>query len=161
MVGFSAGAELSAPSALFFKDFAMKNHRITDPLVGVSARPDFVGVIYTRPTLFTKFPETAIPSNVPPSFIACAGAGDEVNALWATDYFTPMLKSGVPNLEMYIYDRGGHGVKREGAAGIPYGMWIDRYMDRFCDLGFLSKPGEETKAAHDVAEYAKKAPSGK
>lgn len=160
MIGFSAGAELSAPAALFYEDFEKKNDAAKDPLAGVSARPDFVGVIYPGPTPFTKFPETKIPSNVPPSFIACAGAGDRVHALWATDYYLPMLKASVPNVEMHIYGRGGHGVKREGPAGIPYGMWIDRYMDWFRDLGFLGKPGEETKAAREVAEYAKKAPSG-
>ena len=67
-----------------------------------------------------------------------------------------MLKAGVPNLDMHIYARGGHGVKREGPDGIPYGTWITRYMDWFRDLGFLSKPGEETRAARDVAAYASK-----
>ena len=156
MIGFSAGAELSAPSALFFEDFQKKNSASSDPLAKVSARPDFVGVIYPGPSPFTKFPETKIPANVPPSFIACAGAGDQIHALWAADYFNPMLKAGVPNLEMHIYARGGHGVKREGPEGIPYGTWITRYMDWFRDLGFLGKPGEETRAARDVAAYASK-----
>lgn len=156
MIGFSAGAELSAPAALFFDEFAKKNGA-PDPLANVSARPDFVGVIYPGPTPFTRNPETPIPANVPPSFIACAGSGDRVHALWATDYFTPMLKATVPNLEMHIYGRGGHGVKRTGPDQIPYSTWLDRYMDWFRDLGFLDKPGAETKAARDVAAFAKKA----
>ena len=152
IVGFSAGAELSAPAALFFD----KASDPADPFAKVSARPDFVGVIYPGPTPFTKAPETPIPANVPPSFIACAGSGDRVHALWATDYFTPMLKASVPNLEMHIYGRGGHGVKRSGPDLIPYSTWLDRYVEWFRDLGFLGAPGVETKAAADVAAYAKK-----
>ncbi len=159
IVGFSAGAELSAPAALFFDEFEKKNNSRLDSLASVSARPDFVGVIYPGPTPFTKFPETKIPQNVPPSFIACAGSGDRVHALWATDYFTPMLKAGVPNLEMHIYGRGGHGVKPAERTTIPYGGWRDRYLDWFRDLGFLEQSGVETKAARDVASHAARKPS--
>ena len=156
IVGFSAGAELSAPAALFFDGFAKKNSDSSDPLAKVSARPDFVGVIYPGPTPFTKTPETPIPANVPPSFITCAGSGDRVHALWATDYFTAMLKATVPNLEMHIYGRGSHGVSAKDRGTIPYGAWRERYVEWFRDLGFLDKPGVETKAAADVATYAKR-----
>ena len=155
MVGFSAGAELSAPAALFFAEFEKKNSDPADPLAKVSARPDFVGIIYPGPTPFTKAPETPIPANVPPSFLACAGSGDRVHALWATDWFTPMLKASVPNLEMHIYGRGGHAVSLKEHS-IPYGTWSERYLEWFRDLGFLGEPGVETKAAADVAAYAKK-----
>ena len=33
---------------------------------------------------------------MPPSFIATAGSGDRVHALWATDYFAAMLKADGP-----------------------------------------------------------------
>ncbi|MEA3208774.1 MAG: hypothetical protein QOE70_1831 [Chthoniobacter sp.] len=154
MIGFSAGAELSAPTALFFDDFAQKNQ--ADPLAKVSPRPDFVGLIYPGPTPFTKEPETAIPANVPPSFIVCAGSGDQVHAVWATEYFTPMLKAAVPNLELHIYGRGGHGGAVSPRGGIPFGTWQDRFIEWFRDLGFLEPPGTETKAAVEVATYAKK-----
>lgn len=156
IIGFSAGAELSAPTALFFNDFEKKNQTASDPLAKISPRPDFVGVIYPGPTPFTRAPETPIPANVPPSFITCAGSGDQVHAVWATEYFTPMLKAGVPNLEMHIYGRGGHGGAVSPRNGTPYGTWQDRFMDWFRDLGFLEAPGAETKAAHEVAAYAKK-----
>ena len=155
ILGFSAGAELSAPAALFFEEFQKKNSGAADPLAKVSARPDFVGVIYPGPTPFTKFPATPIPRNVPPSFIACSGSGDRVHAIWAADYFNAMLQQSVPNLEMHIYGRGGHGVKPD--AKIPYATWSDRFVDWFRDLGFLGKPGEETLAVRDTA----KASSGK
>ncbi len=152
IMGFSAGAELSAPTALFFDDFAKQNNDPADPLAKVSPRPDFIGVIYPGPTPFTKKPETAIPANVPPSFIACAGSGDRVHALWATDYFTAMLKASVPNLEMHIYGRGGHPISPKET--IPAGSWRERFVEWFGDLGFLGQPGTETKAASEVARYA-------
>src|SRR5262249_15670073 len=45
IVGFSAGAELAAPSALQYEAFD-KAHGGSDALAGVSSRPDFVGLIY-------------------------------------------------------------------------------------------------------------------
>lgn len=154
-MGFSAGAELSAPAALFYEDFERNNSDPADPLAKISARPDFVGVIYPGPTPFTRDPSTPIPANVPPSFIACAGSGDRVHALWATDYFTAMLKAGVPNLEMHIYGNGRHGGGLTDRGGIPFGTWTARYLDWFKDLGFLDKPGAPTKAAADVEAFAK------
>lgn len=156
IMGFSAGAELSAPTALFFDDFERDNNDPADPLAKVSARPDFVGVIYPGPTPFTRDPATHIPRNVPPSFIASAGSGDRVHALWANDYFAAMLKAGVPNLEMQIYGNGGHGGGLSARGGIPFGTWTERYVDWFRDLGFLGKPGVPTKAATDVEAYAVK-----
>jgi hypothetical protein len=156
IMGFSAGAELSAPTALFFENFERENSDAADPLGKVSARPDFVGAIYPGPTPFTREPMTKIPRNVPPSFIASAGSGDRVHALWATDYFTAMLKAGVPNLEMHIYGNGGHGGGLTARGGIPFGTWTDRYMEWFKDLGFLDRLGEPTKAAADVEAHVKK-----
>jgi len=152
IMGFSAGGELAAPAALFFEDFAKKN--AGDALGKISPRPDFVSLVYPGPTPFTKAPETAIPGNVPPSFIVCAGAGDQVHAVWANEFFTPMLKASVPNVEMHIYGRGGHGGNITPRGGIPFGTWQDRFIDWFRDLGFLQKPGVETKAARDAAAHA-------
>jgi endo-1,4-beta-xylanase len=155
IIGFSAGAELAAPTALFFEDFERDTSDPADPLDPVSARPDFVGVIYPGPTPFTRDPATRIPRSVPPSFIASAGSGDRVHALWANDYFTAMLKAGVPNLEMHIYGNGGHGGGLTARGGIPFGTWTDRYIEWFRDLGFLEGPGKCTKAAADVDAYAR------
>jgi len=37
--------------------------------------------------------------------------------------------------------------------GWPFGTWQYRFIDWFRDLGFLQKPGVETQAARDVADY--------
>jgi endo-1,4-beta-xylanase len=153
IVGFSAGAELAAPSALQYETFD-KAHGGADPLATVSSRPDFVGLIYPGPTPFARDPKTAVPADAPPTFIACAGSGDAQHAIWAEEYFHAFLTAKVPNLEMHIYGNGVHGNGMKDRNGEPFGAWHERFVDWFRDLGFLQKPGVETKAAKDVAAYA-------
>ncbi len=165
MMGFSAGAELSAPAAVLFEDFDKKNSDPTDPLAGISSRPDYVGIIYPGPTPFARN-RTAppIPRNTPPAFLATGGSGDRGHAIWAMEYFSAMLAVGIPNIEMHVYGNGRHpgdalpdGSRQSGGLtdrnAIPFGTWQYRYIDWFRDLGFLQKPGVETKAAKDIAMY--------
>jgi acetyl esterase/lipase len=172
IVGFSAGAELAAPAAVWFNDFDQKNSGPSDPLAGISSRPDFVGLVYPGPSPFARG-RTAppIPRNVPPSFIVCAGSDDQVHAVWADEYFAAMLAVRAPNLEMHIYAQGRHpgdalpdGSRMSGGLtdrnDTPYGTWQYRFIDWFRDLGFLQKPGVETKAAKDVAIYMSQPPPG-
>jgi endo-1,4-beta-xylanase len=171
IMGFSAGAELAAPAALFFADFDKTNSSPSDPLAGISSRPDFVGIVYPGPTPFARGGNPPIPRNTPPAFIICAGAGDRVHAIWANEYFTAMLNAGIPNVEMHIYGNGRHpgdplsdGTHMTGGLtyrnGIPFGTWQDRFMDWFRDLGFLQKAGVETKAAKDIALFESQPPRG-
>ena len=164
IMGFSAGAELAAPAALFFEDFDKKNSDPTDPLAGISSRPDFVGLVYPGPTPFARGGNPPIPRNAPPSFIICAGSGDHVHAIWANEYFAAILQAGIPNLEMHIYGNGRHpgellsdGSRMSAGLadrnGIPFGTWQGRFIDWFRDLGFFQKPGVETKAARDTAAF--------
>jgi acetyl esterase/lipase len=81
MMGFSAGAELVAPAALFFDKYDQSNKTSDDPLAGGSSRPDFVALVYPGPTPFARDPNTAIPRNAPPAFITCGGSGDAVHAV--------------------------------------------------------------------------------
>jgi endo-1,4-beta-xylanase len=163
IMGFSAGAELAAPAAIQFVEFDEQNNDPSNPLAGITSRPDFVGVIYPGPTPFTRDPETAIPRNVPPSFIMCAGSGDRIHAIWADQYFSAMLRFGAPNLEMHIYGNGHHpGSGSTGGLtdrlGTPMGTWHLRFVDWFRDLGFLQPPGVETKAAKDIEEFVNQPP---
>jgi endo-1,4-beta-xylanase len=164
IMGFSAGAELAAPTALFFQAFDETNMDSSDPFNGVSSRPDFVGIIYPGPTPFSRDPQTPIPTNCPPAFIVCGGSGDPQHALWADDYFAAMLRARVPDVEMHIYGRGrhpgddmGNGTHMSGGLtdrnNTPYGTWQYRFVDWFRDLGFLQKPGIETQSAKDIANY--------
>jgi endo-1,4-beta-xylanase len=165
IMGFSAGAELAAPSAVLFEDWDKKNNDPADPLAGISSRPDFVGLIYPGPSPFARNRTApAIPRNTPPAFVVCGGSGDRVHAVWAIEYFNAMLALSIPNIEMHIYGNGRHPGDRlpEGGSmsggltdrnGTPFGTWQYRFIEWFRDLGFLQKPGVETKAAKDVAAF--------
>jgi acetyl esterase/lipase len=161
MLGFSAGAELVAPAALMFDAFDKANGGSGDPLAGVSSRPDFVGLVYPGPTPFARDPATPVPANAPPSFITCAGSGDAVHAIWADQYLGAMLKAKIPNVEMHIYGNGAHANGLKDRDGTPFGTWQFRFIDWFRDLGFLGKPGVETKAAKDIAAYVAAPPAQK
>lgn len=162
IMGFSAGAELAAPTALFHEDF--DNHHREGPWGAVSSRPDFVVLVYPGPTPFARGANPPVPIDAPPSFIMCAGSGDRIHAIWATEYFSAMLQAAIPNLEMHIYGNGRHPGEQTsdgtrmaaGLAdrnGIPIGKWQDRFIDWFRDLGFLQKQGVETKAERDSSAF--------
>jgi endo-1,4-beta-xylanase len=88
--------------------------------------------------------------DVPPSFLASAGTGDRIHAIWANQWYTAMLEAAVPNIEMHLYGNGVHGSND----GIPLGNWKERFVEWFDDLGFLGPAGAETKAAAHVREFA-------
>ena len=167
IMGFSAGAELAAPAAVLFEDFDKKNSDPGDPLAGITARPDFAGIIYPGPSPFARNrTPPPIPRNVPPAFLVCGGSGDRVHAVWAIEYFNAMLAMSVPNIEMHIYGNGRHpgdaltdGSRMTGGLtdrnDTPFGTWQYRFIEWFRDLGFLQKPGVETKAAKDIAAFMK------
>jgi dienelactone hydrolase len=163
VAGFSAGAELTMAAAIQYPEFDRKNGGAGDPLANVSSRPDFVGAIYPGPSLFTpawtsKNGTPPIPKDAPPSFIAGAGWQDKVHAVWADEYFSAMLNAGIPNVEMHIYARGGHGNGLQYRDFTAEGTWQDRFIHWARDLGFFNKPGVETLAAQDVAVFVKGPP---
>jgi endo-1,4-beta-xylanase len=169
IMGFSAGAELAAPAAIQFEDFDKKNSDSSDPLAGVTSRPDFIGMVYPGPSPFARGGNPPIPRNCPPAFIVCGGSGDRVHAIWADEYLAAMLRAGIPNVEMHMYGNGRHpgeqlsdGSRMTGGItaknGIPFGTWQDRFIEWFRDLGFLQKSGVETKAARDITAFLSQPP---
>ncbi len=153
VMGFSAGAELVAPAAVAYDDFDKTNGKPGDPLAGVSSRPDFAVLVYPGPTPFARDANTVVPRNAPPSFLTSAGSGDAQHAIWADQYFAAFLRARIPNLEMHIYGNGIHANGLKDRSDTPFGTWQFRFVDWFRDLGFLQKPGIETKAAKDVAAH--------
>jgi endo-1,4-beta-xylanase len=169
-IGFSAGAELTSHAAVGYREFDKAQDVAGNLLAKVSSRPDFVGVIYPGPTPFRGSADVAVPDDAPASFIASGGVGDAVHAVWADEYFAAFLRARIPNLEMHIYGNGRHpgdplpdgGTMTGGLTDrgdIPLGTWQFRFIDWFRDLGFLQKPGVETKAARDAARRAANPPS--
>lgn len=170
VMGFSAGAELAAAAAVNFEEFDKQNNAGSDPLAGITSRADFAAIIYPGPSPFAhgRTPP-AIPRSVPPAFLACAGSGDRIHAVWAMEYFNAMLQLGVPNIEMHLYGNGRHpgdplkdGSRMTGGLTdrnhTPFGTWQVRFIDWFRDLGFLEESGVETKAAEDVADFVHEPP---
>ena len=82
-----------------------------------------------------------------------------MHAVWADEFFAAFLKARIPNLEMHIYANGGHGGGLTDRGGIPLGTWQYRFIEWFRDLGFLQKPGVETKAARDVSARVARPPA--
>jgi endo-1,4-beta-xylanase len=171
IMGFSAGAELAAPAALFFEEFDKKNSEPTDPIAGVTSRPDFVSLVYPGPTPFARGGNPSIPRTAPPAFITCPSAGDRVHAIWANEYYLAMLQAGIPNVESHMYGTGRHpgdplsdGSRMSAGLadrnGMPFGTWQYRFIDWFRDLGFLQKPGVETRAVRDMAAFLQTPPPG-
>jgi endo-1,4-beta-xylanase len=75
-----------------------------------------------------------------------------------------MLRASIPNVEMHIYGNGRHpgealsdGTRMSAGLadrnGMPFGSWQNRFIDWFRDLGFLQRPGIETKSARDTALF--------
>jgi BD-FAE len=168
-VGFSAGAELVSRAAVGYPAFDEKHSASGVSHAAISSRPDFVGLIYPGPTPFRDGARVEIPGDAPASFIASGGVGDAVHAIWADEYFGAFLRARIPNLEMHIYGHGRHpgdpmpdGGRMSGGLtdrhGIPLGTWQFRFIDWFRDLGFLQRPGVETKAARDARERAANPP---
>ncbi len=170
VMGFSAGAELAAPAAVLYEDWDRKNNDPSDPFAGISSRRTLSAssTPARRPSPRTRT-APPVPKDVPPAFLVCGSAGDRVHTAWALEYYQAMLTAGVPNVEMHLYGNGRHpgdpspnGGRMSGGltdrGGIPYGTWQYRFIDWARDLGFLQKPGIETRAAKDVAAHVANPP---
>jgi hypothetical protein len=183
ILGFSAGAELAAGSAVEYPliEEGVRRERGGggEVLDEVSGRPDFVSLVYPGPSPFQSPqlrllaggasrlngggatademppPPPPIPADVPPSFITTPVDGARCHSIWATEYFTAMLHADVPNLEFHVYGTGTHGGGLSHRRGIPFGGWMARFIDWLTDLGFLDGVGVPTKAARDVAAFAR------
>ena len=164
IMGFSAGAELAAPSAVLFGDFDEKNSDPSDPLAGISSRPDFAGIIYPVPRPSREIARRHRFRAMYRRRFWRARVWGPGHAVWAIEYFNAMLGMSVPNIEMHIYGNGRHpgdplpdGSRMTGGLtdrnDIPFGTWQYRFIEWFRDLGFLQKPGVETKAAKDIAAF--------
>jgi len=95
MIGFSP-SRTSAPTVFFFDEFAREECAASDPLPGFPGR--FRGWLSGR--RIHESSETDPRKRSARAHRLC-GSGDQVNAVWATEYFTPMLKACAQS-EMHI-----------------------------------------------------------
>ena len=159
IMGFSAGAELAAPAAVLFEDFDKKNSDPERSAGGNFFAARLRGHHLSRSHALRPQSHCAADSAQRSSRVhRLRRLGRQGHAVWADEYFAAMLAISVPNIEMHIYANGRHpGDGMTGGLtdrnGIPYGTWQYRFIDWFRDLGFLQKPGVETKAAKDIVAY--------
>src|ERR1051326_4286049 len=67
IMGFSAGAELAAPTAIFFEEFDQKTPPPPNGLAGFSRRRFLGAFFYPAPALFPRNPTPPIPRNASPA----------------------------------------------------------------------------------------------
>jgi endo-1,4-beta-xylanase len=128
MLGFSAGGELAAFSAM--KSDAGKADD-TDPIERVSSRPDFQALIYPgKSGLFTVVP------GMPPVFIAC-GYGDRPDIAEGMASLYLKYKAAGVKAELHIYAHAGHGFGYRHGTKTAAGAWVDRFREWLVDGGLL------------------------
>src|SRR5262249_13982482 len=147
VVGFSAGGHLASCAATLFDDPEGKTGAELDK---VSARPDFVGLLYPvitmkdpyvhagsrqqllgsnpKPELVEKMStEDRVTKDDPPIFIAQAEDDRTVPVENSIMFYQAMKKAGVPG-ELHLYEKGGHGFGMHGTSG-EASTWINRFEE--------------------------------
>lgn len=130
VMGFSAGGELAALSAMRFDD---GKEEATDPIDHESSRPAFQALIY--PGNSSRF---EVAKNTPPVFLV-GGYNDRPDiSEGIAKVYLKYKEAGIP-AELHIYSSAGHGFgMREKNSGAIAG-WIERFYDWLSDRGFLTK----------------------
>jgi acetyl esterase/lipase len=135
VLGFSAGGHLAAATAT---NFDKRTHDPIDDVDKVSARPDFMVLIY--PAYLTVkgkdhlAPEIRVTKQTPPTFFAHAG-DDGVSPENSVAMYLALKRAGVP-AELHIYNNGGHGFGLRPDAS-PATTWPARCEDWLRVRGIL------------------------
>ena len=130
VMGFSAGGEVAALSAMRFENSIPGSK---DEIDQETCRPAFQALIY--PGNSSRYEVVA---NAPPVFLV-GGFNDRPDiAEGIAQVYLKYKKANIP-AELHIYSNAGHGFgMRERNKGAVAG-WIDRFYDWLSDRGFLSK----------------------
>ncbi len=130
IVGFSAGGELAAYSAMNPED---GNPQSDDPVQRVSSRPDFQGLIYPgKSSTFTVKP------GMPPAFIAFGFHDREDISIGMAKVYLQYKAADVP-CEMHVYSNAGHGFGFRPDSTNAAGDWPQRMCDWLVDTKLLDK----------------------
>jgi acetyl esterase/lipase len=157
-MGASAGGHLAAAAATLF-DAA--EGRTGNALDGVSARPDFVALLYpvitmqppvahseSRVNLIGEHPTSALVQrlsldaqvrrDMPPVFIAHTSEDASVPLENSLRFYEALRRAGVP-AELHLYERGPHGFGVRADLGTTSG-WIDRWIEWMRAEGLSPRP---------------------
>jgi acetyl esterase/lipase len=158
VMGASAGGHLAAAAATLF-DAA--EGRTGNALDGVSARPDFVALLYpvitmqppvahseSRVNLIGEHPTSALVQrlsldaqvrrDMPPVFIAHTSEDASVPLENSLRFYEALRRAGVP-AELHLYERGPHGFGVRADLGTTSG-WIDRWIEWMRAEGLSPRP---------------------
>jgi acetyl esterase/lipase len=157
LLGQSAGGHLAACAGLSWDSVEGKTGA---PLDAVSARPDFVALVYpvvtlrdpfahkgSREALLGKEPrpevvdelslETRVRADAPPFFIAATMADKSVPVQNSLRFYDALLGAKVP-AEMHVYAQGTHGDSLDPKYG-PTALWPERMIEWMRFNGWLGK----------------------
>jgi acetyl esterase/lipase len=118
IMGFSAGAELSAAAAVFYPEF--DRARTGGPWNDISSRPDFTVLVYPGPSPFARGARPEIPKDVPPAFIVCPGSGDRGHGILRRDAAGRCAQHR--DAPLRVWPPSGRGAARR----IPHGRRVGR-----------------------------------
>jgi acetyl esterase/lipase len=137
IMGFSAGGEVAAMVAFGSSD---GDPKAADPIDRLSARPDFLVMIYSGPL---GIPEV-LPTNPPPAFLLVAN--DDRGASRVIAGLFQKYRDARAPVEAHVFARGGHGFnmgKRSKLATLK--GWPHRLKDWMEDNAILA-PAKDAKA---------------
>lgn len=158
VLGFSAGGHLASTAGVLFD---APEGRTGAELDGVSARPDFLVLIY--PVIVTDGPyahkgsvssllgksppadliarlstERQVTKDTPPTFLVHGGTDETVPPENSVLFYRALRKAGVP-AEMHLYQTGPHGFGLQPDNG-PISEWPTRCAEWLAARGMLPRP---------------------
>jgi acetyl esterase/lipase len=132
IMGFSAGGEIAALTETKFDSVQPK---ASDPIDGLSSRPDFAVLGYPG----IRAEALTVPKNTPPTFIVVADDDQRPSAAVAA-YYSKLKAQGIP-AEVHIYAKGGHGFGMTGRTpafhDLPVSHWPEQFQAWLADRGLL------------------------
>jgi acetyl esterase/lipase len=128
VMGFSAGGEVAALSAMRFDD---GKENAADPVDRQSSRPAFQALIYPgNPGRFE------VAKNTPPLFLAGGYKDRSDIAEGIAQVYLKYKQAGI-SAELHIYANAGHGFGMRPANKGAVAEWPQRFTDWLSDMGFL------------------------
>ncbi len=156
VMGFSAGGHLAATAGTLFD---APEGRTGAPLDQVTARPDFMMLVYPVITLKGPFAHTGsrdnllgksappdvvdrlsaelqVTANTPPAFLVHGGTDPAVPAENSVLFYGALRRAGVP-AELHLYERGPHGFGLARDQG-PISGWTNRAEEWLAARGLVT-----------------------